>query len=55
MQLEIEETALKREKDNLSKENLGRIQKDLAELRDEFNVKKAQWENEKANIHPSKR
>ena len=50
MQLEIQETALKREKDNLSKENLERIQQELAELREEFNAKKAQWENEKASI-----
>jgi len=50
MQLEIQETALKREKDNLSKENLERIQKELAELREDFNAKKAQWESEKASI-----
>ena len=50
MQLEIQETALKREKDNLSKENLERIQRELAELREDFNAKKAQWETEKAGI-----
>ena len=50
MQLEIQETALKREKDNLSKENLERIQKELSELREDFNAKKIQWENEKASI-----
>ncbi|MCL2391256.1 MAG: ATP-dependent chaperone ClpB [Oscillospiraceae bacterium] len=50
MQLEIQETALKREKDNLSKENLERIQRELAELREDFNAKKALWENEKASI-----
>ena len=50
MQLEIQETALKREKDNLSKENLAQIQRETAELREEFNAKKAQWETEKASI-----
>ena len=37
MQLEIEETALKKESDRLSKERLTNLQKELAELRDEFN------------------
>ncbi len=47
MQLEIEETALKKEEDNLSQERLADLQKELAELRDDFNAKKAQWDNEK--------
>ena len=47
MQLEIEETALKKETDRLSKERLENLQKELAELRDQFNAKKAQWSNEK--------
>ena len=47
MQMEIEETALKKETDRLSQERLANLQKELAELRDEFNTKKAQWENEK--------
>ena len=51
MQLEIEEMALKKETDSLSKERLGALQKELAELRDKFNAMKAQWENEKASIH----
>ena len=51
MQLEIEEMALKKETDTLSKERLGSIQKELCELRDKFNAMKAQWENEKASIH----
>ncbi len=50
MQLEIEEAALKKETDNLSKERLENLQKELAELRDEFNVKKAQWDNEKSGV-----
>jgi len=50
MQHEIEETALKRETDDLSKERLARIQKELAELKGTFASMKAQWENEKAGI-----
>ncbi len=45
MQLEIEEAALKKETDRLSQERLEHLQKDLAELRDEFNTRKAQWDN----------
>ena len=47
MQLQIEELALKKEDDQLSKERLVALQKELSELRDRFNVQKAQWENEK--------
>ena len=47
MQMEIEETALKKEKDHLSQERLAALSKELAELRDELNVKKAQWNSEK--------
>ena len=47
MQLQIEELALKKEDDQLSKERLVALQKELSELRDKFNVQKAQWENEK--------
>ncbi len=50
MQLEIEEAALKKETDNLSKERLENLRKELAEIRDEFNIKKAQWENEKSGV-----
>lgn len=51
MQLEIEEAALKKEDDNLSKDRLLELQKELAELRDEFNNKKARWENEKNSVN----
>ena len=47
LQLQIEELALKKEEDQLSKERLTTLQKELSELRDQFNVQKAQWENEK--------
>ena len=51
MQLEIEETALKKETDELSLARLEEIRKELADLRDKFNAMKAQWENEKKSIH----
>ena len=50
MQMEIEESALKKETDNLSKERLADLQKELAELRDTFNTQKAQWDNEKHSV-----
>ena len=50
MQMEIEETALKKETDHLSKERLEDLQKNLAELHDQFASKKAQWENEKTSV-----
>ena len=50
IQHEIEEAALKKETDKLSKEHLQEIQKELAEMREEFNAKKAQLDNEKNAI-----
>ncbi len=50
IQCEIEEAALKKEEDELSRARLADIQKELAELRDEFNAGKAKWENEKNAI-----
>ena len=50
MQLEIEEAALKKETDKLSKDHLEDIQRELAELRASFNEMKAKWENEKQAI-----
>ena len=50
MQLEIEEAALKKETDKLSREHLEEIQRELAELRANFNEMKAKWENEKSAI-----
>ncbi len=47
MQLEIEETALKKEDDQLSRDRLEALQKELSELRETFSVQKAQWDNEK--------
>ena len=50
IQMEIEEAALKKEDDELSKANLAKLQKELAEERDSFNAMKAQWDNEKNAI-----
>jgi ATP-dependent Clp protease ATP-binding subunit ClpB len=50
IQHEIEEAALKKENDKLSKEHLEEIQKELAEMRSQFNALKAKWENEKKTI-----
>ncbi|MGN0999745.1 MAG: ATP-dependent chaperone ClpB [Faecousia sp.] len=50
IQMEIEEAALKKEEDELSKGRLAQLQKELAEERDSFNAMKAQWENEKNAI-----
>ncbi len=50
MQLQIEELALKKEDDTLSKERLQELSKELSELKDRFNVQKAQWENEKNSV-----
>ena len=50
MQLTIEESALKKEDDKLSKERLEALQKELAELKDEYNSRKAQLDNEKAAV-----
>ena len=50
MQHEIEEAALKKEKDQLSQEHLKEIQKELAEMREQFKGMKARWENEKNAI-----
>ena len=50
MQLQIEETALKKENDNLSKERLEALQKELAEVNDELNEAKSKWENEKKSV-----
>lgn len=51
MQLEIEETALRKETDALSVKRLADLQKELADERDKFNAMKLRWENEKAGIN----
>ena len=50
MQHQIEETALKKEKDEQSQKRLAIIQKEIAEMQTKFNEMKAKWENEKNAI-----
>ena len=50
MQHEIEEAALKKETDTLSAQRLAALQKELAEMREQFKAMKAQWDNEKNSI-----
>lgn len=50
MQLEIEEAALRKESDEASKQRLGDLQKELAELKDQANSMKAKWQLEKEGI-----
>ena len=50
MQLEIEEQALTKETDNLSRDHLTKIRAELAELRESFGAMKAKLDNEKASI-----
>ncbi len=50
IQMEIEETALRKEDDNASRAQLEELQRELAEHRDTFNAMQAQWENEKNSI-----
>ncbi len=50
MQLEIERTALKKESDKASKERLGRLEKDLADLQEQSRQLKAQWQSEKGVV-----
>jgi ATP-dependent Clp protease ATP-binding subunit ClpB len=51
MQLEIEEAALKKETDDASKKRLASLQEELAELREEVNAMKMQWETEKEEVN----
>ncbi len=55
MQLEIERTALKKEKDKASKERLDKIEKELAGLNEEGNRLKAHWTNEKESIQKTRK
>ena len=50
MQMEIEEAALKKETDHMSKERLANLQKELAELREDFQSRKATWDQEKSAV-----
>ncbi|MBN1139818.1 MAG: ATP-dependent chaperone ClpB [Anaerolineae bacterium] len=50
MQLEIEREALKKEKDKASKERLGKLEKELADLQEQSRALTARWEQEKTAI-----
>jgi ATP-dependent Clp protease ATP-binding subunit ClpB len=50
MRLEIEETALKKEKDEGSKARLKALRKELADLKGQSDAMRAQWDNEKKAI-----
>ena len=50
MQLEIEEAALKKETDDMSRARLAELNKELAQLREQFNEMKSRWDNEKTDI-----
>ena len=50
LQLEIEKAALKKETDDASKQRLEKLTKELSDLKEEFDIGKAQWENEKQSI-----
>ena len=50
MQLEIEREALKREKDDASKERLAKLEKELANLRADSDATKAKWQTEKRAV-----
>jgi ATP-dependent Clp protease ATP-binding subunit ClpB len=50
MQLEIEREALRKEKDPASRDRLERLEKELADLRAEFDALSARWQAEKAAV-----
>ena len=54
MQMEIEEMALKKEDDQLSRDRLEKLTQELAELKDRFNEQKARWESEKNSVEEVK-
>ena len=54
MQMEIEEMALKKEDDQLSRDRLAKLTQELAELKDSFNEQKARWESEKNSVEEVK-
>lgn len=51
LQLQIEETALRKEKDAASKKRLTRLERELADLKEKASAMRARWQNEKALIH----
>ncbi len=54
VQLEVEENALSKEKDNLSETRLSDLRKELADLKEKFDAMQAQWKEEKGAVHAEK-
>ena len=54
LQLEVEEKALSKEKDNISEARLEALKKELAEYKDRFAEMKAKWQDEKQAIQSEK-
>lgn len=54
LQLQIEEQALKKEEDKVSKERLRKIEHELAEFKEQSDVLKLKWRNEKTQIEKIK-
>jgi len=50
MQLEMERQALAKEKDDASKDRLTKVEKEIADLKEQSDAMRAQWQNEKAEI-----
>ena len=50
MQLEIEREALKRETDTASKDRLGKLEKELADVKEKREALEAQWQSEKSGL-----
>ena len=50
MQQEIEEMALKKEDDQLSRDRLEELKKELADEKEQFNAMKSRWEAEKSGV-----
>ncbi len=50
MQLEIEREALRKESDKASKDRLEKLEKELADLREEADTLRARWESEKSSV-----
>ena len=55
MQLEIEREALRKEKDKASVERLGKLEKELADLKEEQNRLQSHWEQEKEAIQGARK
>ena len=55
MQQEIEEMALKKEDDQLSRDRLEELKKELADEKEQFNAMKSRWEAEKNGVESVKK